>query len=73
MTRLAVVLIIVGIIGLAYGGVTWTRHEKVVDLGPVEVTHEKHQSLPVPPVVGGLCLVGGLALLVSLSRRPHGL
>ena len=73
MKALALALIIVGIIGLAYGGVTWTKREKVVDLGPLQVTHDKHESLPVPPIVGGICLVGGIALLLSLSRRPHAL
>lgn len=71
MKALAVVLIALGLVGLLYGGVSWTRKEKVVDLGPVEINHEERKSLPVPPIVGGLCLIGGLALLVSTSRRAR--
>ena len=71
MKALAVVLIALGLVGLLYGGVSWTRKEKVVDLGPVEINHEEHKSLPVPPIVGGLCLAGGLALLIGTSRRAR--
>ena len=71
MKALAVLLIALGIIGLLYGGVSWTRREKVVDIGSVQVTHEKHKYLPVPPVVGAICLVGGVSMLWGLSRRPR--
>jgi uncharacterized membrane protein YidH (DUF202 family) len=69
MKALAIVLIALGIVGLIYGGVSWTRREKVVDLGPVEITSEKRESLPVPPIVGAICLIGGLSLLLTQARR----
>lgn len=69
MKALGVVLIVLGIVGLAYGGFTWTSREKVVDLGPVEVTQNKTNSLPLPPIAGGICLVAGVILLVSGGRR----
>ena len=68
MRILGVLLIVLGLVGLIYGGVTWTRREKVVDLGPLEVTSEKHESLPVPPIVGGVCLVAGVLLLMKSGR-----
>ena len=68
MKAVGIVLIVLGLVGLLYGGLTWTRREKVVDLGPIEVTQEQHKSIPVPPVVGGICLVAGVLLLVG-SRR----
>jgi uncharacterized membrane protein YidH (DUF202 family) len=71
MKVLAVVLIALGLVGLIYGGVSWTQKEKVVDLGPVEINHEERKALPVPPIVGGICLVGGIALLVGTSRRTR--
>lgn len=71
MKALAIILIAIGLVGLIYGGVSWTQKEKVVDLGPVEINREDKESLPVPPIVGGICLVGGLALLLSTSRRAR--
>jgi len=71
MKGLAIVLIVLGLVGLVYGGVSWTRREKVVDLGPVEVTHDKRESVPLPPVVGGILLLGGIAILVGQSRSSH--
>jgi hypothetical protein len=64
MKILAILLVAVGLVGLIYGGVTWTRHEKVLDIGPVEVTRSQEKSVPVPPIVGGVCLVAGVVLLV---------
>ena len=69
MKAIGALLIVLGIIGLAYGGLTWTSREKVVDLGPVEVTQNKTRSLPLPPIAGGICLVAGVILLVGSSRR----
>jgi hypothetical protein len=71
MKLVAIVLIALGLIGLIYGGITWTQREKVVDLGPLEVTREDRESLPVPPLVGGICLAAGVVLLISQSRRPR--
>jgi hypothetical protein len=69
MKALGVVLIVLGIVGLVYGGFTWTSKEKVVDLGPVEVTQNKTRSLPLPPIAGGICLVAGVLLLVAGGRK----
>jgi hypothetical protein len=69
MKAIGVLLIVVGVIGLAYGGLTWTSREKVVDLGPVEVTQNKTKSLPLPPIAGGICLVAGVILLVGSGRK----
>jgi uncharacterized membrane protein YidH (DUF202 family) len=62
-------LIALGLVGLIYGGVSWTRREKVVDLGPLQVTREHEKSLPVPPILGGVCLVAGVLLMLK-SGRP---
>lgn len=69
MKLVGMVLIILGVIGLAYGGLTWTTREKVVDLGPLEVTQDKTRSMPIPPIAGGICLVAGVALLVVSGRK----
>jgi hypothetical protein len=66
---IGVVLIIVGIAALAYQGITYTTKEKVVDVGPIQVTADKTRTLPLPPIVGGIALVGGIVLLVVGSKK----
>jgi nitric oxide reductase large subunit len=61
---IAVILIVVGIAALAYQGITYVTKEKVVDVGPIEVTSEKTNTIPLPPIVGAIALVGGIVLLV---------
>jgi hypothetical protein len=69
MRLVGIVLVILGVVGLAYGGVTWTTKEKVVDLGLLQVTQDKTQSLPLPPIAGGICLIAGVVLLVAAGRQ----
>jgi uncharacterized membrane protein HdeD (DUF308 family) len=64
-----ILLIIVGIAGLAFGGFSFTRKEKVLDVGPIEASADKKESLPVPPILGALAIVGGIVLLASSARR----
>jgi len=68
-TVLAIVLIIVGIVAFAYQGIQYTSKEKVVDLGPVQVTTEKTRTFPLPPIVGGIALVGGILLLLVGNKK----
>ena len=68
MRLLAILLIALGLVGLIYGGVTWTRRENVAKLGPIEITKEHERSLPVPPIVGGICLAAGVLLLMKGGR-----
>jgi len=65
---IGIVLIVLGVIGVLWGGLTWTRKEKVVDLGPVEVNRETHESLPLPPIAGAVLLVAGVAVIVGSKR-----
>ena len=66
---IGIILIVVGIIAFAYQGITYTTREKVVDIGPIQVTADKTKTLPLPPIVGGIALVGGILLLVMGSRK----
>jgi hypothetical protein len=68
MKILGVVLIVLGIVALAYQGITYTTSEKVVDLGPLKVEAKKERTLPLPPVVGAAAVIGGV-LLLAFSRR----
>jgi hypothetical protein len=64
-----VVLIVVGALALAYQGINYTRQKDVVDLGSMHVTTETQERIPLPPVLGGLALVGGIVLLVAGARK----
>ena len=66
---LAIALLVVGIAALAYQGFSYTTRENVVDLGPIHVTAEKTHSLPLPPIVGGIAVIAGIALLAAGSRK----
>jgi uncharacterized membrane protein YidH (DUF202 family) len=68
MKILGIVLVVVGLVGLIYGGVTWTREEKVMEIGPIEMTKEKDERFPIPPVLGAVALVAGVVLLVKKGR-----
>jgi hypothetical protein len=66
---IAVLLIVLGLVALAYGGITMTTRDKIVDLGPVEVTQEEQHRLPLPPIVGGVAVAAGIILLVAGARK----
>jgi dipeptide/tripeptide permease len=57
------VLILIGVLALAYQGFTYTKREKVLEIGPLQATTETEKTVPVPPLVGGLAIVGGVALV----------
>ena len=62
---LGIILCILGLIGLAWGGFSYTTQEKVVDIGPIHATRGKTHNVPLPPIAGALALVGGVVLLVA--------
>ena len=68
MTVIGVVLIILGVVALAYQGVTYTTREKVVDLGPLKITADKENRIPLPPILGVLALAGGVVLVIVGAR-----
>jgi uncharacterized membrane protein HdeD (DUF308 family) len=63
-----ILLIIIGVVSLAYQGFTYTTREKAVDLGPLQITTEKTHTIPFPPIFGALALVGGVVLVVAAKR-----
>ena len=67
-TILGIVLVIIGIVALAYQGVTYTTQKKVVDIGPIKATKEEHHTIPLPPVLGALALIGGIVVIASDRR-----
>jgi hypothetical protein len=65
----AIVLIVVGVISLAYGGISYTREKKVIDIGPLEATTKTHETIPLPPLLGVAAIAGGVVLLVVSGRK----
>jgi hypothetical protein len=64
-----IVLVIVGVVILLWGGVFWTDRDTIVDVGELEVTTESREGVAVPPILGGVALVAGILLLVLPQRR----
>ncbi len=60
-----IILIILGIVSFAYQGITYTTHKKIVDIGPLQASTTEHKTIPLPPILGGLALVGGIVLLAA--------
>jgi hypothetical protein len=69
MKAVGIVLVIIGVLSLAYQGFTYTTHKKVLDMGPIQATKEEHHSVPIPPILGALALIGGVVVLVSDRRN----
>jgi hypothetical protein len=66
---LGAVLVAVGVIGLAWGGFSYTSRRKVADIGPIHATRDKTQYVPLPPLLGAGAFIGGIALLLSDGRK----
>jgi len=64
LSIVGILLIVLGIAAFAYQGITYTTQEKVVDLGPVQMTAEKTRTIPLPPIMGAIALAGGVVLLI---------
>jgi hypothetical protein len=70
MRILAIVLIVLGLLGLLYQGFSYVYPEKVAEFGPVKVFAEKEHTVWIPPVVSGVAVVAGVALLALSARKP---
>jgi uncharacterized membrane protein len=65
---LGIILIALGLLGLAWGGFTYTTREKVIDVGPIHATRDETHHVPLPPIAGAVVLIGGIALLLAGKR-----
>jgi uncharacterized membrane protein YidH (DUF202 family) len=66
---LGIILIVLGIIAFAYQGIDFTTREKIVDLGPVHMSADRTRTLPLPPIVGAIAIIGGIVLLAAGSKK----
>jgi hypothetical protein len=64
-----IILIVIGIVAFVYQGISYTTREKVIDIGPIQMTAEKTKTLPISPIMGGIALVGGIVLLVMGNKK----
>jgi uncharacterized membrane protein len=69
ITMLGILLAVLGVLALVYQGFSYTRQEKVVDIGPIHATADKQEHVPLPPIVGGLALVSGAILLMMGAKQ----
>lgn len=66
---IGLILIVLGLVGVIWGGFTYTTRKTVIDLGPIQATSDQKHSVPLPPIAGGVALVGGIALLFVGSKQ----
>jgi len=69
ITWVGILLIVLGALAVAYQGINYTRQKKVLDVGSVHLTTETHERIPLPPILGGLALAGGVVLLLVGARN----
>jgi hypothetical protein len=68
-TLLGIILVVIGIFALAYQGISYTKREKIVDVGPLHATKDTTKTIPLPPIVGGLSLIGGVVLIAAGAKK----
>jgi drug/metabolite transporter (DMT)-like permease len=65
MKPLGLILVVLGVLALVYQGFTYTTQKKVLDVGPIQATKQERHTVPLPPILGALALIGGVIILVS--------
>ncbi|NOT35660.1 MAG: DUF3185 domain-containing protein [Candidatus Eisenbacteria bacterium] len=68
MRSIGVVLVVLGVLALAYQGFSYTKREKVIDLGPIQATADTKKHVSIPPIAGGVAVVAGVTMML-ISRR----
>lgn len=69
ISLVGILLVVLGALALAYQGITYTHREKVLDIGPIHATKDTEEQIPLPPVLGGFALVGGIVLLIIGAKQ----
>lgn len=67
-TLVGLLLVVLGLVGVVYGGITYTRSKQVARVGPLEVTTQEQKTIPISPILGGVAIVAGVALIVAVRR-----
>ncbi|MFZ1974133.1 MAG: DUF3185 domain-containing protein [Terriglobales bacterium] len=69
LSVVGILLVVLGALALAYQGISYTHREKVFDLGPIHTSKDTQERIPLPPILGGLALLGGVVFLVVGARQ----
>ncbi len=69
ITLLGIILIVIGVVALAYHGIPYTSREKVLQIGPLEATRKTDKTIPLPPLLGGVVLAGGIVLVIMGAKK----
>jgi hypothetical protein len=69
MKLVGIILIVLGVLALAYQGIRYTTQEKVIDIGPLKLTASERHSIPLPPILGGLAIAAGIALILVDRKK----
>jgi hypothetical protein len=66
-----ILLVVLGALALAYQGITYTHREKIIDVGPIHASADEQKTIPLPPIIGAIALVAGIALLVTGAKQKN--
>jgi hypothetical protein len=67
-TLVGLILVIIGLVGVVYGGITYTRHREVARVGPLQVTTQEERQIPISPILGAVAIIAGVGLIVAVKR-----
>lgn len=67
---IGIILIVLGVLGFALGGISFTTKKEVADLGPIEIQKEQKKTIPIAPIASGVAVIAGIVLVVAGSRKP---
>jgi hypothetical protein len=68
---LGAMLIVLGLVALLYGGFSYVKQDKIIDIGPIQATKTETKTLPLPPIVGAVALIAGIFLVIAPQTRAH--
>jgi hypothetical protein len=69
MKLVGIILVVLGVLALAYQGIRYTTQEKVIDIGPLKVTAAERHTIPLPPILGGIAVAAGIALILADRKK----
>jgi hypothetical protein len=69
MKLVGIILVVLGVLALAYQGIRYTTQEKVIDIGPLKVTAAERHTIPLPPILGGVAVAAGIALILADRKK----
>jgi hypothetical protein len=67
-TLVGIILVVLGLVGVAYGGISYSQRREVARVGPLQVTTREERTIPISPIVGGVAILAGVALIVAVRR-----